>query len=82
MQENAVELGTYNGMKVTSGTTDGTTAVLNFSKEIAASTSGIAPTLHSKNSDKNLVSADPLQLFKIFNDLSVGFITAQNLDKT
>ena len=82
MQENAAVLGTYIGLKVTSGTRNGTTAVLNFSQEIAVSFSGIDPTLHSKDSDNSSVSADPLYLFKISNALSDGFITAQNLDKT
>ncbi len=81
MQEKATVLVTYNEVKVTSGTRNGTNAVLNFSQEITVSTSGIAPTLHSKNSDNNSVSADPLKLFKISNVLSDGFITDQNLDK-
>ena len=69
-------MGTYNGVTASSGTCDGTTAVLTFSQGIPVSDTAISPTLYFKNSDSSLIFANPLTPITFANPLTLGSSTA------
>jgi hypothetical protein len=59
----------------TSGTSDGTTAVLTFTNGIPVSNVGIAPTLYFKNSDNTLIFANTVSQITLANPLTIGSST-------